>query len=330
MPPFLYTRFTVKKIYLSLLLLPSILFAGDAMPPPDLNLPWLTGPLLAPSGHVVPAGHIDIEPYNYFTFETGVYDSKHHHHSTPHVFSWSLPFLIQAGIAENWELDIVPELVSNHFRGHNFTSIGDTTVQLKYQVQNEPAGLKFPSNISINQSFPTGKYQKFSPGNELVQGTGSGAFVTTLGYTATRIYHVHKESFLVWRSFIGYSVASRVHVHGFNNYGGGFHANGYVYPGGKLTWILGAEYSLNRNWVLACDIQYLNQSKTRFTGNPGTLRDGRKSHVGLPSSWQWSIAPALEYNFNFHVGIIGGVWLTFAGKNTTQFTSGVIAVNLYY
>ncbi len=317
------------KKFLPLLLLPFFLSADDANSS-DLNLPWFTGPLLTPSGHVVPAGHIDIEPYAFFTTETGVYDSKHHHHKTPHLFTFSLPLLFQIGIADNWELDITPELVNNNQGDRHFTSIGDTTVQLRYQVQNNPVGLKLPGVISINQTFPTGKYEKFSPGNEFVQGTGAGAFATNFNYTMTRMYHIRKDNYLTWRTNIAYTVYSRVHVHGFNNYGGGFNADGYVYPGNQWTWLLGAEYSLTKNWALACDIQYLNRSKTKFTGNPGTLRDGTRSDNSPPSSWQWSIAPALEYNFNFHVGIIAGAWLTFAGKNTTQFASGVIAVNLYY
>lgn len=298
---------------------------------PALNLPWLTGPLLTPAGHVVPKGHINIEPYNYFTVNTGIYDGKRKHHSLPHKFVYNFPFLIQMGIADNLEMDIVPQLVSNHQNGHHFTSIGDSTVQLKYQVQNDPYGLiKVPANFAILQTFPTGKYQKFSPGHRTVQGTGQGAFTTTFSFTTTRLYHVHKESYFAWRNYLAYGVSSKVHVHGFNAYGGGFHANGYVYPGNEFSWLFGWEYSLNRHWALACDVAYNNQAKTHFSGNPGTNPDGSIAINSLPSSWQWSLAPALEYNFNFHIGVIAGVWFSFAGRNAAEFVSGVIAVNLYY
>ncbi len=48
-----------------------------------------------------------------------------------------------------------------------------------------------------------------------------------------------------------------------------------------------------------------------------------------PTSAQFSIAPAIEYNWNANIGIIFGSWFTLAGKNSTQFTSGVFAFNYY-
>jgi hypothetical protein len=33
--------------------------------------PWFTGPLLTGSGHVIPVGHANYEPYLYWTYEPG-------------------------------------------------------------------------------------------------------------------------------------------------------------------------------------------------------------------------------------------------------------------
>jgi hypothetical protein len=50
---------------------------------------------------------------------------------------------------------------------------------------------------------------------------------------------------------------------------------------------------------------------------------------GGPSSSQYSLAPAIEYNWSQNIGLIGGVWFTVAGQNISQFNSIVIALNYY-
>jgi hypothetical protein len=95
-----------------------------------------------------------------------------------------------------------------------------------------------------------------------------------------------------------------------------------------LTVLFGFEISLSQRWAIANDIQYVHTNKTRFKGRKGATR-GVANRVGRPSSEQWSLAPAIEYNWSDDYGVIAGVWFTFAGRNTIEFTSGVIAVNIY-
>ncbi len=54
---------------------------GHHLPEPDESIvfekcedPWFTGPLLAPSAHVVPGGYINLEPYLFYTVTTGAYE----------------------------------------------------------------------------------------------------------------------------------------------------------------------------------------------------------------------------------------------------------------
>ena len=42
----------------------------------------------------------------------------------------------------------------------------------------------------------------------------------------------------------------------------------------------------------------------------------------------WSLAPAIEYNFNSRVGIIAGAKLTVAGRNATAVVIPVAAMNI--
>jgi hypothetical protein len=49
-----------------------------------------------------------------------------------------------------------------------------------------------------------------------------------------------------------------------------------------------------------------------------------------PSNEQWSVAPAIEYNWSKNVGLIVGSWFSFAGRNSVRFISGVAALNIYF
>ena len=52
--------------------------------------------------------------------------------------------------------------------------------------------------------------------------------------------------------------------------------------------------------------------------------------IGAPEGWQLSLAPAIEYNFNENWGVIAGPWFTVAGKNSSAFIVGMLAINIYY
>ncbi|MCB1827280.1 MAG: hypothetical protein KDH94_02560 [Coxiellaceae bacterium] len=55
--------------------------------------------------------------------------------------------------------------------------------------------------------------------------------------------------------------------------------------------------------------------------------------MGLPvpvsevSTNSFSIAPAIEYNFNGNLGIIAGVWFGVDGRNTPEFASYVFSLD---
>ena len=158
---------------------------------------------------------------------------------------------------------------------------------------------------------------------------GAGAFETDLGVVFGRLIHVRGIHYLNSRLSVSYAIPSNVHVKGFNNYGGGFGTKGLVKVGNSITTLLGLELNMSLNWALALDVAYAYGNKTRFSGRKGFNPDGSHASVGGPSFNQVSLAPALEYNFNESVGIIAGAWFTVAGRNSSQFATGVVAVNWY-
>ncbi len=70
------------------------------------------------------------------------------------------------------------------------------------------------------------------------------------------------------------------------------------------------------------DFYYQHNNKNRFSGTPSAT-------AIRPSSESFSLAPALEYNWSANIGLIGGVWFTVGGRNTSRFVSGVLAFNVY-
>jgi len=80
---------------------------------------------------------------------------------------------------------------------------------------------------------------------------------------------------------------------------------------------------VTRNWVLALDVVYEHDSNTHVSGfapDPVQLNSG-PGHT-------WSLAPAIEYNFNSRVGVIAGAKLTTSGRNATAVIIPVAAVNI--
>jgi len=79
-------------------------------------------------------------------------------------------------------------------------------------------------------------------------------------------------------------------------------------------------YSMTQHWVLAMDVVYERDGSTHIHGAGLDFNSG-ESH-------NWSLAPAIEYNFNSRVGIIAGAKLTVAGRNATALVIPVAAVNI--
>ena len=296
----------------------------------ELHLPWFTGPLITPSGVTLQYPHYNVEPYYFLTFNHGKYDSNRKYQSTKNKVTGIFLLPLQFGIGPGLEFDLVNNITTNWKDGQSFTGFGDTQTKFEIQVARNHTGFPPTGNVYVVVSWPTGKYNHFSAHERDVQSTGSGAFESMIGTTWSRAYHFSKEHYLAWRTNFSLNFSSGVRVKGFNTYGGGYGCKGKVYPGWEFNWDTGVEYSITKHWALACDLVFDYQAKTKFSGTSGTDFDGTEGSNASPSNNQWSLAPAIEYDFNEHIGLIGGVWFTFAGRNSTAYTSGVVALNIYY
>jgi hypothetical protein len=297
---------------------------------PQIYLPWLTGPQLAPSAHAVPIGHFNIEPYVFVTKNTGVYDKHWHSRKIPHFVNVNPQVPIQVGIGKKWTFIAVPQFSYNHVEKAHSWGFNDLPLALDYQVYLDDNAHWYPAvKFTFQETFPTGKYQKLDADKLGTDSFGQGSFQTSAGFVFSRLFHFYKHIFLAARLSAFYKVPAPVHVKGINAYGGAHDTHGKVYPGNNFTSIFGMELTLSQRWVLANDVMWVHNNKTRFSGHKGTTATGAKAVVGGPSNEQFVLAPALEYNWSSTIGLIAGPWFTVGGRNSANFIGGIIALNYY-
>lgn len=315
-----------------LLLIASILYStlyGDEAPAQPPPTPWLTGPLIAPPGTALPFGSINIESYLYFTTNTGAYNSHWHSVEAPdNYFFFNPQFFFYFGLTPWMDININPEFFCNSTAGRTSGGFGDFSAALDFQLYDADANPYFPGiKFTLEETFPTGKFQNLNPDRLLTDQTGEGTFATTFNLVLYKVYHLKGHYFLSTTYSAAYTVAAPVHVHGFNVYGGGFGTDGRALPGNTFLGIVSFEWALDQNWALALDNVYKHTDATQFCGTVGTASSGAAARVGFPSSEQISFAPAIEYNFSSNFGIIAGCWFTAWGRNSEVFRSGVVNIN---
>lgn len=288
--------------------------------------PWLTGPLIAPVGTVVPLGHFTIESYLYFTTNIGSYDSHWNFHSSEHnLFAFNPQIQCFFGLTPWMDINLIPQFsidASSNQRGARF---GDFALAFDFQPLSATATPYFPGiKLTFKETFPTGNYQKLNPDKLGTTQTGSGAYATTFQAVLYKVYHLGQgHHFLSTTYSLAYTLNSSVPVQGFNTYGGGAGVNGTVIPGNNTQAIISFEFALTQRWVLALDNVYSHTNRTKFFGD-STAANLQAANSVPASSEQFSFAPAIEYNFSSHFGIISGCWFTAWGRNSTRFVSGII------
>ncbi len=301
-----------------------------ADPTPPQPLPWLTGPLLTPSAHVIPNGHYNIEPYEFVTTNFGVYNPNWDAQHTPKMYNVISQIPFQFGMPANFDFTFTPQWSWNHTNGASHWALNDMGFGFDYQIFARKPGDFFPSvKLALRGNLPLGKYQKLNPHAKRTDVGGTGSWLPGAGIVLSRLVHIKDFIFLSMRANLQYTIPTPVHVKQFNAYGGGHPTQGKVFPGQTLLGLFGFELSLSQNWALAGDVQYQHINKTRFKGHAGKTR-GIPNKVGGPSSESLSLAPAVEYNWSSNYGVIAGAWFSVAGRNAAEFASGVVALNIYH
>lgn len=335
------------KLLLGAFVLGSTLFGQNFVPPETIEAetskalsdikkaqklfnPWYTGPIIAASASMMPPGMINIQPYLFAADNYAAFNKDRHSVNQPNLWQINPQLPIQTGITSWLDCAVSPQMFSNNKHSHWYTGFGDLYCNIGIKLCDEGVR-RFKMKISINETFPTGKYQNLNPKNAGTDAIGGGSFVTGFSFRASKVFFWWMTHPLAVRTVLIYNIPTTVHVKGYNTYGGGHGTKGKVRPGNSFTADLGLELSLNQKWVLATDIVYQLNNITKFHGTKGIdPATGKPNEVGAPSSDSLSLAPALEYNYNENLGFIGGVWFTVWGRNTANFINYVLSVTYVF
>lgn len=310
--------------------------AQQGAPSPELSRQslgdaWWTGPLLAPSANTLPRGHVLIEPYLYDVISQGYYDSSGTRHSAPHSNGFGSLTYINYGLEDKFTVGLIPVFgynQANHGLGSSGIDAGDLTVQAQYRLHMFREGGWLPTtSFAVQETLPTGKYDNL--GDRTSDGLGSGAYTTTLCFFNQTFFWMPNGRILRTRFNVTQAFSRRVDVENASVYGTpeGFH--GHANPGAALFVDVAGEYSITRRWVLAGDATYHHQHNTSVIGS-NIFDPATPISLNSRSSQAFALAPAVEYNLNSKVGVIVGMRVFPAGKNTTNSITPVIAINIVH
>jgi len=270
-----------------------------------------TGPLLASNANTLPQGHVYTEPY----FFDGISGGEHSPGSSG---------FYQYGLADNWTVGFQP-FFSWGTQPHNRTiAVGDTKLLSQVRVSNFTPDHRVPSvAIVTNLVVPTGKYDRLGA---LKSGHGSGAFAPEIGVNVQQ-YLLVGDRLLRGRINVLQRIPIETDVRDRSVYGTPLGFRGHARPGAKSTLILGAEYSLTKEWVLAFDVEADAWGRTKVRGRDAS---GAAFRATSPKSWNVGFAPAVEYNWSDRAGAILGVWIVPKGHNTASSVTPAIAIQRFW
>ena len=290
---------------------------------------WWTGPLLAASPGTLTPGHFLIEPYLFDAVPRGHYDEEGTRQPRPHANNFGSQSYLLYGLTDEVGVGLIPRFGYNdpgEGHGSSKPGVGDLTLQGQYGLTRFEEGGWIPATAFVFQeTLPTGKYDRL--GDHPGEGLGAGAYSTTLALYSQYFFWMPNGRILRTRLDVSYSISGSANVHDVSVYGTDAGFQGRARPGNVTVVNAAGEYSMTQRWVLALDVVYEHDSNSHVAGQVPGLNPGRVELNSGPG-YTWSLAPAIEYNFNSRVGVIAGAKLTLAGRNATAVVIPVAAINL--
>ena len=271
-----------------------------------------TGPLLASNAEALPQGHVYTEPY----FFDGISGGKHHPGTSG---------FYQYGLLDNWTVGVQPFFSVGTERFNRNVAMGDFKLLSQVRLNHFTPERRAPSiAVVTNLVLPTGKFDRLGA---LKSGHGSGAFAPEIGVNVQQYFLLGNGHLLRGRINVLQRIPLKTDVRDRSVYGTAPGFRGHARPGAKSTLILGAEYSLTKEWVLAFDVEADAWGRTKVRGRDAS---GTAFHATSPKSWNVGFAPAVEYNWSDRAGAIFGVWIVPKGHNTAASVTPAIAVQRFW
>jgi hypothetical protein len=271
-----------------------------------------TGPLLASNAETLPQGHVYTEPY----FFDGISGGDHHPGTSG---------FYQYGLFDNFTVGAQPFFSVGMQKYNREVAVGDFKLLSQLRLTHFTPDHRVPSIALVaNLVLPTGKDDNLGASK---QGHGSGSFAPEFGVNVQHYFLLKNGRLLRGRINILKNFPLRHDVSGRSVFGTGAGFHGRARPGSKTSLVLGAEYSLTKEWVLAFDIERDQWGRTKVTGRDA---GGNPVEQASPKSWNIGFAPAVEYNWSDRAGVIVGVWIVPKGHNTQSSVTPAIAIQRFW
>jgi hypothetical protein len=292
--------------------------------------PWFTGPLLAPAGRTVPRGHANFEAYGFSTDKSRVFDNHGKKRSVPDFNSTQISPILTYGLINGIDVQWSLPYSINRSQLHTGQNIGDTSITMGFQALQQKQGSWIPDlRITVQELFPTGRGENLNPFDFGVDVTGSGTYQTVAALNFQELFQLSELHYLRTRLSLAY-------LHGQPYSMDDPHditldkPKGVVKPGSLMSIDCAGEYTFDQNWVGVMEVYAFYHTSSSFAGNAGIDENGQLIQTGHDPLYNVSIAPAVEYNFTQQYGLIAGPWFVVYGKNSSVFTSLVVAFNAYW
>jgi hypothetical protein len=263
--------------------------------------------MMANNAATLPRGHYLVEPY--------LYDVR----SAQGRGYGSLTY-IEYGLTDRLTVGAIPTFGYNRMDDGAYSSAigaGDLNVLAQYGIAayDEDSGTPAIA-LMLQQTLPTGRYDRLR--TRSADGMGNGAYATTLQLNTQTYLWLPNGRILRMRLNAGHMFQGNARVHGSSVYGTSEDFHGIARPGDASFINAAWEYSLTQRWVLALDLSYRWTQSTRIRG------DGVRT--SSPRSETLGIAPAIEYNWSSHAGVLLGVRV-FTGHRSPTTVTPAIALN---
>ena len=167
--------------------------------------PWFTGPIIATSGITTPKGHTNIEPYAFYTSNSGVYNRTGKLNPSITSRTDQYQFIYFYGLADNVDMQFSLPYSFNSNLGKRGNGLADTSVLLGFQAFRQK-GLRPNLRIILQELLPNGKYDLLNPSFAGTDSNGKGSYQTTLGLAFQYLSHIKEEHYLSSRLILNYTL----------------------------------------------------------------------------------------------------------------------------
>ena len=293
--------------------------------------PWFVDPILALSGSVTPLGHVKTKTYGFITHNTGVYDNAwtltHHNDASSTQINPQLTY----GLTKRIDSQLALPYSIRHQNGMESHHLGDISTTFGFQaLEKKPNSLTPELRITLSEIFPTGRFASANPLSEGSGFSGVGTYETILGLNFQQQFQISETHWYRGRLCLAYLYAVPVSINGVTMYGGASTTKGRMSIGKIATADLSAELSITQHWIAVIEAYYLHQQPSNFKGSVGMTDTGSPAQIGNLEVHVLSLAPAMEYAFSEHLGLVAGVWFSVKGQNTPHFVTTVVMFRSYW